>query len=407
MRPSVILIFLVLVLGAAGCAGLDPRQTPPPAASGDPGGQNSSPSPASLDTTNFRLELQRVAGGFEQPTFVTHAGDGTGRLFVLERAGTIRIIVSGAILLTPFLDIRSIIRSAGQEQGLLGLAFHPRYRENGRFFVAYTASNGDNTLAEYRVSQDAGRAAAASGKVLLAIPDFAPNHNGGMAAFGPDGYLYMSTGDGGGSGDPQRNGQNLQTLLGKILRLDIDNGLPYGIPPNNPYAGSENARKEIWAYGLRNPWRFSFDQSTGDLWIADVGQNAWEEINLQPASSRGGENYGWSSMEGRHCFRPSTGCDTSGLVQPIAEYGRNMGCSVSGGYVYRGREYPALTGSYFYADYCSGRIWSLRPRQSGVWQPIELLDSDVQISSFGEDEAGEVYVTGLSDGVLYRLTAKN
>lgn len=354
----------------------------------------------------FRLVLQRIAGGFSQPVFGTHAGDGSGRLFVAERAGIIRIIANGAILLEPFLDIRSLVRSSGLEQGLLGLAFHPRYRENGRFVVAYTAHNGDNIIAEYQVSADANRADPASGRVLLAIPDFAPKHNGGMLAFGPDGYLYVGTGDGGGSGDPARNGQNLEALLGKLLRLDVDRGQPYSIPPDNPFLRRQGARPEIWAYGLRNPWRFSFDRATGDLWIGDVGQNAWEEINVQPAGSRGGENYGWSIMEGTHCFRPQTGCNTSGLVLPVAEYRLDRGrCAVIGGYVYRGKSSPALVGAYYYGDSCTGQIWALYRDRAGAWQEVELLDTDLQISSFGEDEAGELYLTGFAAGALYRLAA--
>jgi glucose/arabinose dehydrogenase len=360
--------------------------------------------PVPFDPNAFQLELESVAGGLSQPLFVTHAGDGSGRLFVLEQAGRIRIIANGAVAAQPFLDIRSIVRSGG-EQGLLGMAFHPKFKENGRFFIAYTQQNADNTIAEYHISADPNRADPASGRILLAIPDFAPNHNGGMLAFGPDGYLYAGTGDGGGGGDPQRNGQNPQALLGKMLRLNVDAGEPYGIPPDNPFVASGAGRPEVWAIGLRNPWRFSFDRATNDLWIADVGQNLWEEIDLQPAGSRGGENYGWSIMEGAHCFRPTNGCDMTGLVMPVVEYGREGGCSVTGGYVYRGTENPAMVGAYYFGDYCSGRIWALAQAADGSWQRTELLRVGVQISSFGEDEAGELYLTGHNTGQVYRLKA--
>lgn len=406
-----LLCYVLVGLLLIACTG-EGEGTAPSPPDGIPQGAVPPPTPSTprqgtrFDPETFRLVLQRVASGFSQPVFVTHAGDGSGRLFVVERAGTIRIIANGSVLPEPFLDIRSLVRSSGLEQGLLGLAFHPRYRDNGRFFVYYTALNNDNTIAEYRVSADPNRADLGSARILLAIPDFAANHNGGMLAFGPDGYLYAGTGDGGGAGDPMRNGQNLQSLLGKLLRLDIDRGQPYSIPLDNPFVGRQDARAEIWAYGLRNPWRFSFDRVTGDLWIGDVGQNEWEEIDLQPAGSRGGENYGWSIMEGAHCFRPREGCDATGLVAPVVEYSLSGGrCAVTGGYVYRGRAYPALTGVYYFGDYCSGQIWALYRDQSGAWQQVELLDTDLRISSFGEDEAGEIYLVGFADGAIYRLTA--
>ncbi len=363
---------------------------------------------APFDPASFQLRLERVAEGFERPTFVTHAGDGSGRMFVVEKAGVIRVIAGGGTLSEPFLDIRSIVGSRGSEQGLLGLAFHPRYAENGRFFVAYTANNtanGDNTVAEYRVSSDTNRADPATGRVLYAIPDFASNHNGGMIAFGPDGYLYAGTGDGGQGGDPRANGQNLGALLGKMLRLDVDGGEPYGIPAGNPCVGRGDARPEAWAYGLRNPWRFSFDRATGELWIADVGQNAREEINIQPATSSGGENYGWNIMEGMRCFQPSDNCDRAGLTLPVHDYGRDQGVSVTGGYVYRGAASPPLYGAYLYGDFGSGRIWALYQPAEGGWRNVELLRPDVQISTFGEDESGEVYLASYGDGAIYRLTA--
>ena len=389
---------------------------PAPGDAGAAGAANESASPAGslpasarqlppFDPMAFTLVLEPVLDGFSSPVFVGHAGDGSGRLFVVEQGGTIRVVVNGQVLPEPFLDVRSLVVTGG-ERGLLGVAFHPRYAENGRFFIAYTARNGDNTVARYRVSADPNRADPASATVLFALPDPAPNHNGGMLAFGPDGYLYVGTGDSGGSGDPRGNGQNLGTLFGKMLRLDVDAGEPYGVPPDNPFVGQGGARPEIWALGLRNPWRYSFDRATGDLWIADVGQNAYEEINLQRADSRGGENYGWNRMEGMHCFPIGSRCDADGLTLPVAEYPtRRPECSVTGGYVYRRGAQPALTGGYFYADYCSGRIWSLHQAPEGAWVQTELLDTDLTISSFGEDEASELYLLDHRGGRIYRLTA--
>ncbi|MGH2585412.1 MAG: PQQ-dependent sugar dehydrogenase [Dehalococcoidia bacterium] len=396
--------------------------TPPPATAVAPAPAANASAPGSSTTASrtaqsydpsaFRLVLEPVLSDLRSPVFVTSPPDGSGRLFIVERGGTIRIAQDGRLLPQPFLDVSSII-TAGGEQGLLGLAFHPRYQENGTFFVSYTA-RGDgtrNTVARYRASGDPNRADPGSGTVLLAIDDFASNHNGGMLAFGPDGYLYVGTGDGGGGGDPQRNGQNLGALLGKLLRLDVNGGEPYAVPTDNPFANRDGARPEIWAYGLRNPWRFSFDRATGDLWIADVGQSSpgYEEVNFQPAGSDGGENYGWNRMEGLHCYQPRSGCDENGITRPILEYeDRVTGeCSITGGYVYRGQQFPALTGAYIFGDYCSGRIWSLHQAPDGTWVRTELLDTDLSISSFGEDESGELYVADLDGGRVYHLTAQS
>lgn len=416
---------LVLVLLAGACTDSDraqaptepaPQIAPPRSERASPVGEGTSGSAGGqpvtiarrpsgqLDPNAFQLAAEPLARGFQQPLFVTHAPDGRGRLFVVQQGGLIRIVNGTETVAEPFLDVRSIVR-AGGEQGLLGLAFHPRYGENGRFFINYTQRNGANTVAEYRASADPNRADGNSGRILLAIEDFAANHNGGMLVFGPDGYLYIGTGDGGGGGDPQRTAQDLGALLGKMLRIDVDQGEPYAVPADNPFVGRAGARPEIWAYGLRNPWRYSFDRATGDLWIADVGQNALEEINLQPAGSRGGENYGWSITEGTACFRPRDGCDTTGLTMPVVEYGRDAGCSVTGGYVYRGNAHPTLDAGYVYADYCSGRIWTLTRTADGAWQPAALLRLDARISSFGEDEAGELYLTAHNTGVIYRLVA--
>jgi glucose/arabinose dehydrogenase len=357
-----------------------------------------------------RISLQALPFGFRQPLYLTHAGDGSGRLFVVEKTGTIRIVKGDQVLPTPFLDISSKIRASGSEQGLLGLAFHPRYAENGRFFVGYTDNAGRNTVERYQVSADPDRADAATGVTLLSIDDPAQNHNGGNVVFGPDGMLWVGTGDGGASGDRYQNGQNRQALLGKMLRLDVDNGEPYAIPADNPYVGNSAYLPEIWAMGMRNPWRYSFDRTTGDLWIGDVGQNAFEEIDRVPAGSPGGLNFGWPIMEGLHCFPAGAQCSQQGYEQPVAEYGRGGGCSVTGGYVYRGATYPSLQGLYFFGDFCTGRIWSLDQQESGVWRMTEQLQNPIQISSFGEDEAGEVYVTTFTGDAnahrIYRIVAQ-
>ncbi|HZG68144.1 MAG TPA: PQQ-dependent sugar dehydrogenase, partial [Herpetosiphonaceae bacterium] len=362
--------------------------------------------PAAFDPSRFTLELIPVVGGLESPLHMTHAGDGTGRLFVVEKGGRIRIIAGGTVLADPFLDISSLVLSRGSEQGLFAVAFHPAYATNGIFFVHYTDQAGDTVIIHYRVSTDPNRADPASGTKILGVDQPAANHNGGQIVFGPDGYLYIGLGDGGGAGDPQGNGQNRGSLLGKILRLDVDGGTPYAIPADNPCRTTAGARPEIWALGLRNPWRFTFDRATGDLFIADVGQNDLEEVNFQPAASKGGENYGWSIMESSQCFKPAAGCNRAGLVLPIVEYDHDFGCSITGGYRYRGQAAPAFGDAYFFADYCSGRIWGLAQHGAGVWNHSDLLDSNLSISSFGEDEQGELYVTDLRGGGVYRLAAR-
>jgi glucose/arabinose dehydrogenase len=348
------------------------------------------------------VQLTPVVSGFERPTYLTHAFD--DRLFVLEQAGTIRVIREGSVLDEPFLDIQSKVGSSGLEQGLLSVAFHPQYVENGRFFIYFTDREGATIVAGYQVSEgDPNLADPDSEQVFLRIAQPYRNHNGGQLQFGPDGYLYIGMGDGGSAGDPMNNGQNPSTLLGALLRIDVEEDGQYSIPQDNPLADSAENRGEIWAYGLRNPWRFSFDRNNGDLYIADVGQNQLEEVNYQPSSSQGGENYGWNILEGTQCFLQA-GCDTTGYTMPVAEYGRQGGnCSVTGGYVYRGEEFPDLRGNYFYGDYCSGVIWSLFHQPDGSWQTNEVLRSGLNISSFGEDVAGEIYVLDHSAGVVYRL----
>ncbi|HEV8340252.1 MAG TPA: PQQ-dependent sugar dehydrogenase [bacterium] len=348
------------------------------------------------------IRLTRVVGGLDAPVYLTHAGDRTGRLFVVEQGGAIRIIRDGSLLPRPFLDISARVISGG-EMGLLSVAFHPRFASNGRFFVNYTA-NGDRlrtVIAEYRVSDDDPNVASRTERVVLTIDQPYRNHNGGLNLFGPDGMLYIGMGDGGSGGDPHNNGQRLDTLLGKMLRIDVDGGTPYRVPPDNPFVGRAGARGEIWAYGLRNPWRFSFDRRNGRLFVADVGQNAWEEIDLL---ERGG-NYGWRIMEGAHCFRPQNGCDRDRLALPIAEYGREGGCSVTGGFVYRGSRIRDLVGRYLFADYCSGRLWMLTEGAAGRWTMNTLLDSGLRVSSFGEDQDGELYVVD-HGGAVYRIVAR-
>jgi glucose/arabinose dehydrogenase len=365
--------------------------------------------PPQQSTTEFtfnpsllKVSVELVTGGVREPTHVASASDGSGRLFIVERAGRILIVRDGRVLPRPFLDIQSRVGSRFDEQGLLSVAFHPRFAENGYFFVNFTDRNGDTTIERYAVSRDPDVADPGSHALILAIPQPAPNHNGGLLLFGPDGYLYVGMGDGGGAGDQFRNAQNTRTLLGKMLRIDVDAAFPYGIPPDNPLVGRGEARSEIWAYGLRNPWRYSFDRATGELYIADVGQFAIEEVHLQP-TGRGGQNYGWPIMEGSQCYPERRTCDTSGLEIPIAQYDHALGCAITGGYVYRGVAYPLARGAYFFADFCSGRIWSLHRGADGAWQQTQMLDTSLSISSFGEDDAGELYVVSLEQGGLYRL----
>jgi glucose/arabinose dehydrogenase len=348
-----------------------------------------------------------VTGGLRDPLYVTHAGDGSGRLFVVEQPGRIRIVENGRLIEPPFLDISRRVRSGG-EQGLLGLAFHPAYARNGRYFLNYTrVPDAATVVAEYRVSENPN-VSLIDEKVLLVVPQPYPNHKGGMVEFGPDGFLYIALGDGGSGGDPGNRGQNRHELLGKILRIDVDRGVPYAIPPDNPFAAG-GGRPEVYAYGLRNPWRFSFDRKTGELWAADVGQDDWEEIDVV----RRGGNYGWRIMEGNHCFSPPTGCVTSGLVPPVAEYrNRRPRCSVTGGYVYRGSRIPSLLGTYVYGDYCSGEIFGLVNVTGGApsvlgtasvsTTPRVLLSTHLKISSFGQDQAGELYVVG-HEGTVHRI----
>jgi len=351
----------------------------------------------------LEVELEGRWGGFSRPAQLTHANDGTGRLFVVEQAGRVWVIDGGEVLSDPFLDISGRVSCCG-ERGLLSVAFPPGFAVKRYFYVNYTDSSGDTAVSRFQLAGDPNRADPGSEQILLSIDQPFSNHNGGQLAFGPDGYLYIGTGDGGSGGDPQDNGQNPLRLLGKMLRIDVESGqVPYGIPDSNPFAFDDGHQPEIWALGLRNPWRFSFDRSTGDLYIADVGQNAYEEVNFQDASSAGGENYGWRIMEGNHCFDPDP-CDSAGLVLPVAEYSQgSAGCSVIGGHVYRGVRWPRLAGVYLYGDYCSGRIWGLRQTGAG-WENQQLANTGRSISAFGLDELGAVFVVDYGSGEILAVT---
>lgn len=355
---------------------------------------------ASPTAQQITLSLEEVASGFRAPLFVTHAGDGSNRAFVVEKGGVIRLLADGQ----TFLDITDRVNARGSEQGLLGLAFHPRFRDNGYFYVNYINANGDTVISRFNLAPDKRAADPRSEKRILLQEQPASNHNGGMIAFGPDGYLYIGLGDGGGANDTYRNGQNRQSLLGKLLRIDVNSGDPYSVPADNPFVSDRATRPEIWAYGLRNPWRFSFDRANGDLYIGDVGQNRYEWVHYQPAG-RGGQNYGWPTLEGSHCLQGNS-CNRNGLTLPVAEYGRDLGSTITGGYVYRGTRHPQLQGRYLFGDFGSGRIWTLARNNSGQWNMTEQIKSNVRISSFGEDEAGEIYLTDLSTGRIYRVAAR-
>jgi len=364
------------------------------------------------------LDLRHITSGLTKPTVVTNAGDGSNRLFIAEQTGHIRILVNGTIVPTPFLDISDLV--GGGEAGLLGVAFHPDYASNGFFYVDYVNGKAETVVARYNVSAgDPNVADPASSYTILTQQQPGTGHNGGQLGFGPDGYLYIAFGDGGCCGDPNGNGQNLETWLGKLLRVDVnrddfpgDPNRNYGLPSDNPFIGGSGL-DEIWAYGLRNSWRFSFDRLTGDLFLADVGETNWEEINFQPAISAGGENYGWSVLEGRHCLHdmPRGTCNAflnGKSTLPILEYNHSFGCSVIGGYRYRGESHPELQGIYLYGDYCSGRIWGALPRNDGTWQSEELLATGFNITTFGQDEAGELYVVDYNgdQSALYEIVSR-
>jgi glucose/arabinose dehydrogenase len=356
------------------------------------------------------LDVERAFPGlsFTRMVALAYPDDRTDRLFLVLQSGRIMVFrddqtVSSA---ETFLDIRQQVNDRGNEEGLLGLAFDPEYRANGYFYVYYSASSPRRSvISRFSASTaDPDSAVPGSERIVLEVPQPYSNHNGGQIAFGPDGYLYIGLGDGGSRNDPNGNGQDRSTLLGSILRIDVstlDETGVYAVPANNPFVGTDDgAREEIWAHGLRNPWRFTFDRLTGDLWAGDVGQNRYEEIDIV----RPGLNYGWNVMEGDECFQPREGCDRTGLEPPVAVYGRNGGCSVTGGYVYRGARLPSLYGAYVYGDFCSGRIWAFRYDGRRVTEHIELVDSDLSISSFGEGRDGELYILSF-DEKIYRFAS--
>lgn len=387
MRRLLLLITTVIIPFTA-CSSNDDQQVSPP------------------DTQTGSLVAAFPNLTFERPLWFGHAGDISGRLFVIEQQGLILVFDSAnaASVVDTFLDIRVPVNDAGNEEGLLGLAFHPDFASNGYFYVNYTAANPRRTIVSRFTASPANtdNVDEATEFPILTFDQPYSNHNGGCLQFGPDGYLYIATGDGGSGGDPQNNGQNRANLLGKILRIDVntaEGGNQYGIPDDNPFANAtDGSRPEIFAYGLRNPWRFSFDPENGRLWAADVGQNAIEEIDIIES----GKNYGWSIMEGNNCFKPDSACDTTGLVRPVFQYTHADGQSVTGGYVYRGTKVAGLVGKYLFADFVSGRIWSLQytPDQPAV--TTQLPKTNLLISSFGVDAVGEVYVTSF-DGKLYRF----
>jgi glucose/arabinose dehydrogenase len=373
---------------------------------------------SAYDPSKVLLGLSLVKSGFTDPVLVTSARDGSKRLFIVEQAGRIRIISGGLTLATPFLDLRGSITSGG-ERGLLGLAFDPQFATNHFFYVNFTDINGNTAISRYTVSSNPNVANRYGGLRILTITQPYANHNGGNIAFGPDGYLYIGMGDGGGTGDPQNRAQNLGTLLGKMLRIDVHHqaaGKRYAIPPTNPFANTTGL-DEIWSRGLRNPWRWSFDRSTRQLWIGDVGQFRWEEIDRSSPSATHpagwAANYGWPALEGRACYRPSTGCSTTGKTPPLVVYGHSAttvtNCAVTGGFVYRGAAYPVLTGVYLFGDFCSGRIWGVSATAPSPATPTLLrgptASPRLSISSFGEDEAGEIYVADRGGGRIYKVTA--
>ena len=383
---------LVLMVLVAGCSTPDPQVVTPPSGTTPP--TEASPPPG-----NAAFALEHAFSGLDSPVLAAEVPDGSGHLVLVSQSGFVvrNPHVNGTSV--PFLDLRDRVR-AGGERGLLGFAFHPDYAENGVAFASYTDRDGDSVLARYRLAGDA--LDAAGEEVLLRVDQPYANHNGGHVVFGPDGYLYWGLGDGGSAGDPHGNGQNPDALLGSILRLDARPEGPIGVPPDNPFVGRDGA-DEVWAKGLRNPWRFSFDRETGDLWIGDVGQNGVEEVDYQPASSTGGEDYGWNVWEGNERYN-AVGRTFSAPVAPVFTYPTDDGCAVTGGHVYRGPAAPSLAGAYVFADYCAGDLWTLR-HVDGEWRRSVLLETDLRISSFAEDLDGDLYVVH-HGGDVYRLVAR-
>jgi glucose/arabinose dehydrogenase len=418
MYRRVALIGLVtLAMGAGGCGSATPSTgptalspTPAPVASAsasEPGPTPTIPGETAPGEA-VTVAVSVVVDGLDSPVDVTNAGDGSGRIFVVEQPGRIRTVRDGALVDRPLLDIVDRISSGG-EQGLLGLAFHPDYPTDPRLFVDYTDQDGNTVISQFTVTpSDPDVADAASETVLLRIEQPFGNHNGGAIVFGPDGMLYIAMGDGGSGGDPQGNGRNLGTLLAKILRIDVDvpdgSSEQYVIPPDNPFVDVADARPEVWLTGLRNPWRIRFDPPTGDLWIGDVGQNAWEEIDVARAGGSG-LDFGWNVTEGFHCYQPAKGCDMTGLTPPVAEYGHDLGCAVIGGVVVRDQRQGELDGRYLFGDSCSDDLWMIDPTNDGPQDPILLTELGRGLSAFGEGEDGTVYATSNSNGELLRLSS--
>ncbi|MEO8468611.1 MAG: PQQ-dependent sugar dehydrogenase [Chloroflexota bacterium] len=377
-----------------------PKSTPKP---------TPKPTPKSVtgwDPNHVTVKFTTWATVPGRPLTITNAGDGSGRLFVAEQGGVVYSVKNGAVNGTKFLDISGQV-SGGGEQGLLGLAFHPNFPADNRVFVDYTDGGGDTVVASFVVDPGTPDLVDPTSEVvILSVAQPYSNHNGGAIAFGRDGYLYIGLGDGGSAGDPGNRAQDLNSLLGKILRIDIDHaggGLNYAIPGSNPFAGASGKRGEIWAYGLRNPFRFSFDRTKGDLWIGDLGQNKWEEVDVARAGV-GGLNFGWRIMEGHHCYSPATGCTTKGLTLPVVEYGHGSGCAVIGGNVYRGSGQPLLKGGYIFTDECTGLVWAVDSAKSGQQALVQVAAASSGIAGFGEDEAGELYAADLG-GQIYKISA--
>ncbi|WP_083461963.1 PQQ-dependent sugar dehydrogenase [Thermanaerothrix daxensis] len=360
-----------------------------------------SAAPAASAPDPARLIWRPFASGLERP--VDLADLGNGRLLVLEQAGRVRLVINGQVQPAPFLDLRDRVGSQGSEQGLLGIALDPEFDQNGLFYLNYTDRQGNTVVARYMLTPDGQFGDPGSEERLLYVEQPYANHNGGGLVFGPDGYLYIGLGDGGSAGDPQGRAQDPNTLLGKMLRLDVHGARPYAIPADNPFADGQGGRQEIWALGLRNPWRYAFDPVTGDLYIADVGQNRWEEVDYLPAGSPGGANFGWNYREGAHPYKGTPPTDLV-LIDPVWEYGHNQGgCSITGGFVYRGQALPELQGVYLFGDYCSGVVWGLWRTPAGTWQALELARTSANISAFGQDRQGELYLLDHRSGTLYRL----
>jgi glucose/arabinose dehydrogenase len=414
-EKSVWLVAVALVLlVASSCSGSSPESPPPqleatPTAETAPSATTAAaPTPVPFDPGRVRVRLEQAGSGFSEPLFVAGAGDGSGRVFVLEKTGRVRLLDGGT-----FLDIRDRVKSPAlqsydREQGLLGLAFHPQFASNGFFYVHYNDRDGNHVVSRFSLAGD-GRADPASEKVLLRQHQPETNFNGGMLAFGRDGFLYIGLGTGGTAPELQENSQNMGSLLGKILRIDVDRGDPYSVPGDNPFVNQSGARPEVWAFGVRNPYRFAFDRGTGDLYIGGPGEFKREWVNFFAGGNAGGRNFGWPILEGDLCRTTPSACSNPAIERPIIAYDSYAqgNCVVIGGYVYRGQRYPALGGVYFYGDYCSGRVWMAGRDRSGDWKHAEAARLDALLSSFGEDDAGEVYVVGIDKGTIYRIVGSS